>query len=83
NSFVLDEDLERMGFNMSLALEQIWTLSKAQALESVNQGHKLDAICAVLGIPVISLKTLDWRNRLLHWFWRRKLALRWILRWCL
>ncbi|KAH9307976.1 hypothetical protein KI387_035887, partial [Taxus chinensis] len=51
NSFAIHEDMEQLGFDIGLRMDQIWTLSKAQALESISQGKKLDVICTTVGIP--------------------------------
>ncbi|KAH9316837.1 hypothetical protein KI387_018606, partial [Taxus chinensis] len=50
NFFSIHKDLDQLGLDIGLGLEQIWSLMKTLALESITQGKKLDAICSMLGI---------------------------------
>ncbi|KAH9293567.1 hypothetical protein KI387_041231, partial [Taxus chinensis] len=52
NSFAIHEDIDQINLDIGLGLEQIWSLAKALALESITQGKKLDAIYLVLGIQM-------------------------------
>ncbi|KAH9311797.1 hypothetical protein KI387_026832, partial [Taxus chinensis] len=64
NAFAIHEDVEQLGFDVGLRLDQLWQLVKDMAIESLQQGKKINAICSALQVPVDQFEASNLANSL-------------------